>query len=254
MVLIASETVHHLLDSSRLTKRLTTVIIIICWATLGWGRLASQICVRLTDGLEPQSELWLYYYTLFASQDSILFKWRTLSVYWTIFMFVWNVIPMNYALFQIANRKKSIGLFKSVEMLWGKDKHIFTINFAQILVITCFFVLRMIQTYTSILGNDRSHIAASSILDFFISFHCILLYFMTIRVKKLLIRLLGRSKKKSPAPPANNIEQKQEERRIEQGNDEAVGVGAMKIDDAKTVPVLHVMTQKSLLDTVKIDR
>lgn len=254
MVLMASDTVHHLLDSLLLTKRLTTVLITICWATLGWGRLASHICVRLTDSLDPESEMWSYYYALFASKDSIIFKWKTFLVYWTIFMFVWNLIPMNYALFQIANRKKSIGLYKSVEMLWGIDKHIFSINLAQILVITFFFVLRIIQSYTSILGNDRSHMAASSILDFFVSFHCILLYLMTIRVKKLLIRLLGRSKKKSPTPPANNIEQKQEERRIEQGNDEAFAAGAMKIDDAKTVPVLPVMTQKSLLDTVKIDR
>jgi hypothetical protein len=113
-------------------------------------------------------------------------------------MFCWNIIPMNIAIFQIANRKKKYTTFlnalQNVKKLDQKGA-LAILNMIHLFNIILYYILSYCFYNTKTFSNDRYQIAVKSIMTSCIAYHCILNYFFTERVKTILQSTVKRSNK-----------------------------------------------------------
>ena len=104
-------------------------------------------------------------------------------------MFCWNIIPMNIAIFQIANRKKKYTTFlnalQNVKKLDQKGA-LAILNMIHLFNIILYYILSYCIYNTTTFSNDRYQLAARSLVTSCIAYHCILNYFFTERVKTIL--------------------------------------------------------------------
>ena len=139
---------------------------------------------------KTHSHEYFSYRNLATDTDSWVSKWNQINTYWNLFMFCWNIIPMNIAIFQIANRKKTkyttfLNALQNVKKLDQKGA-LAILNMIHLFNIILYYILSYCFYNTTTFSNDRYQLAARSLVTSCIAYHCILNYFFTERVKTIL--------------------------------------------------------------------
>lgn len=105
MVTVTSLTLHRILNSSARKKAFSSIFVVMEFLSLSGGKFASIVLLLLSDNDKSQTDNEYFYY-LANRLDSPLSTWESTAFsYVTLFVFFWNTVPMNLALYQIANRK-----------------------------------------------------------------------------------------------------------------------------------------------------
>ena len=148
---------------------------------------------------KTHSHEYFSYRNLATDTDSWVSKWNQINTYWNLFMFCWNIIPMNIAIFQIANRKKTkyttfLNALQNVKKLDQKGA-LAILNMIHLFNIILYYILSYCIYNTTTFSNDRYQLAVKSIMTSCIAYHCILNYFFTGRVKSILQSTVKRSNK-----------------------------------------------------------
>ena len=148
---------------------------------------------------KTHSHEYFSYRNLATDTDSWVSKWNQINPYWNLFMFCWNIIPMNIAIFQIANRKKTkyttfLNALQNVKKLDQKGA-LAILNMIHLFNIILYYILSYCIYNTTTFSNDRYQLAVKSIMTSCIAYHCILNYFFTGRVKSILQSTVKRSNK-----------------------------------------------------------
>lgn len=111
------------------------------------------------------------------------------SDYWFLFVFLWDLIPMNYAAYLIANRKGNLKLNQVLPTLMSmkSNRYWILVNIGQILIIAIFYIITCLGTYSLVFKSDRSILAGSGIRLSLISLHTVLDVALIEAVKTMLI-------------------------------------------------------------------
>lgn len=193
-IYMANTILHQLLDSSFVSKISSNILIIGSFFLLNAGKFAKLVLFLLDDFAHDSAN----YVTLATAPDTMISFWVKAYPYWTVFMFFWDIIPMDCAMLIVANRKKNLPFFDIVRAIWVMDKWIFGLNGLQFLSVGIYYSLQFARYYTNLLLNDRSWYAMNGVYQLIIALHSILLYLTTIRVKVNLLKgLAGAAKEKA---------------------------------------------------------
>ena len=191
MVTVTSLTLHRILNSSARTKVLSTIFVVMVFLSLSGGKFASIVLLLLSDNATSQTDTEYFYY-LANRLDSPLSTWaNTAFSYVTLFVFFWNTVPMNIALYQIANRKSRANRtnYSALNATFKIDPNgtVWYLNLINVAIIVLYYVISFIATETTILGNDRAQLAISSINFVLVGLHCIVNFKLTDRVREILL-------------------------------------------------------------------
>lgn len=202
-VFIASTTLYRVANIQPFTQNVTNASIFFLFVLLGFGNLLDYI-LRLIFAYQTSIEVKknpIFY--LFVPR-SFWIAWSTAASYWTVFMFFWNIIPMNIALIQLAQRRKNLSFEKTVQEIikMDTDMQIRILNALHILIVIAYTVLTVFRDNTTILGNDRSALAFGGVFLWLLATHCMVNFFLTEAVKGILVKISGyKSTKKNSVKP-----------------------------------------------------
>ncbi|KAJ2998595.1 hypothetical protein HDV02_004410 [Globomyces sp. JEL0801] len=102
----------------------------------------------------------------FISRSSIL-KWSSLSVYWSQFMFFWNLVPISCLVFYVCSismineeKRTILNIFRKLYRLCGKFCLMVIVE--AVLIFASYF-LNWLAVYSDSLGSDRASLCVSGI-------------------------------------------------------------------------------------------
>ena len=208
-VYIASSTLYRVANIHTFTQNITNASIFLLFVLLGFGYLLYYILSVIfayQTKIEAQNKP---IFNLFVA-GSFWNSWATAANYWTVFMFFWNIIPMNMALIQLAQRKKNLSFEKTIQEIvkMDTDMQIRILNALHVLIVIAYTALTVIRDNSSILGNDRSSLAFGGVFFWLLATHCMINFFLTEAVKVILVKISGyksTGKKNSVKPSTKKL-------------------------------------------------
>lgn len=189
-IAIATHTFHRVGGFSNIEQIAINVCIVTIGISLCLGLLIYEVIMLILsfqDNVKAYSSLY--------ESLAIAASWKESARYFVVFMFVWDLLPMNVAFFRLVQKKKNLTFMNTVNemLLIDKNRRFQKTNILQVLVIILYYILGTLYSTTLIFQNDRNVLGVVFIKFLLLASHSCLNISLTEAMKSVLI---GRKNKK----------------------------------------------------------